>query len=262
MTDRASRLIGTYDWVESGLTLSDAERRRLLGELVKVGIRCLGDLSKLRFGLIPKSVARVDFTKFDPPDSNLARRAEEAWSEQPNPEIRGHARRTCLFGTALAAVDECALDAEAFYCAALLHDYGLDRGPIQGVDFTLMGADRARVAIMDSHLPGEKTLRLRREVADAICIHATPGISVELDGSLGYYVMAGSMADATGLHRWSVGQEAIAEIYKRERCGNTFKRSLKHEVWREAHAVPKGRFALYACCGFTSLVQLAPLPKG
>ena len=37
------------------------------------------------------------------------------------------------------------------------------------------------------------------QAADAITVHATPGVTVERDGALGVYVQAGAMFDLTGL---------------------------------------------------------------
>ena len=191
------------------------------------------------------------------PRSTLARSAERAWGELTNPDLKAHSIRTWMFGRALAAVDGRVIDDDALYCACLLHDYGLDRSTI-GVDFTLKGADRARLAILEANLVGGTAVDLHREVAEAICQHATTTISPTDRTLLAYYVMAGSMADLTGLRRWEIGSNAIRYIYDHHPCREHFKKSFSALIWNEVRAVPHGRFALYAHLGFTLLLKIAP----
>ena len=260
MNESRSHEVGTYQWVSSGGHLSAGDRLRLFRGLAGTARDSLRDIWKLWASSTPQSVAQIDSAMFNPPDSRLARKAEEAWQEQRSPTIRGHALRSWMYGQALAAIDGSDVDREAFYCAALLHDYGLDRGPIPGVDFTLIGADRARRVLARAELPDDIVVGRQGAVADAICLHATAGISVAPETALAYYVMVGSMADAAALRRWHVGVQAIKEIHSRAPTGGGFKSCLNRRIWHEAFAVPAGRFAMYAFLGMTLLIRLAPSP--
>ena len=105
-----------------------------------------------------------------------------------------------MFGLALAALDGSDPDPELFYCAALLHDHGIAE-PTPGRDFTLGGADRALACASAAGAGGG---RAARQIADAICVHTTPGVRIDRDGPLGCYVQWGAMTDVAGLRLWDI----------------------------------------------------------
>src|SRR5687768_14307640 len=113
--------------------LTRSERRHLLAAIV----RGQGDyiVTRLRrmTGRVPAGARDLAFADFQPPDSRLARLAEEAAEEQ-SVHVKGHGYRTWAFGTALAALDRNELDPEVFYVAGLLHDYGV-ADAVAGEDF-------------------------------------------------------------------------------------------------------------------------------
>jgi HD domain-containing protein len=113
--------------------------------------------------------------------------------------IREHSGRTWMLGMALAILDRRELDRELFYCAALLHDFGLAR-PTNDHDFTLAGSKQA--CELAKAVGIEETRR--KAIADGICVHPTVGITVPRDGAIGYYLHWGSMADIAGLRRSEV----------------------------------------------------------
>jgi hypothetical protein len=203
------------------------------------------------FGKIPPGARSVDVSAFTPPDSLFARQAEEECREQPL-ELVGHAYRTWLFGQVLAAVDGEVLDHELFYVASLLHDYGLAH-PTPGRDFTLLSAERALQCAQVS----ETEAGLGSRLADAICVHSTPGISIDRDGELGCYVQWGAMADIVGLRLWDISKNNIDEIIHRHpRDG--FKKQITTLIRAEADAVPNGRFGLLVRSGVPLAIRLAP----
>ena len=104
--------------------LTGAERRRLLGAVAVGQLENVIGRAKLMLGRVPESARDVDVRSFEPPDSRLAREAEAACAEQPA-AIAGHSYRTSMYGLALATLDGAALDRERFYCAALVHDFGI-----------------------------------------------------------------------------------------------------------------------------------------
>jgi hypothetical protein len=98
----------------------------------------------------------------------------------------------------------------------------------------------------------------RAEVlADAICVHTTPGVSLEKDGALGCYLQWGAMVDGAGLRAWDVAPANLAEVLRRHPRGD-FKRELVELMRAEAAAVPKGRFGLLVRCGVPLAVRMAP----
>ncbi|MGH2925729.1 MAG: phosphohydrolase [Solirubrobacterales bacterium] len=232
--------------------LTRAERARLIGEIAKGQVDNMLGRVKLALGRLPAGAREIDIGTFEPPDSRLARDAEAACAEQPA-SIAGHSYRTWMFGHALAAVDRVELDRELFYCASLLHDYGIAQ-PIQGRDFTLGGAERTIACATEAGVARE----LGEAMADAICVHTTPGIRVDRDGPLGCYLQWGAMVDGAGLRICDIDPANVSEIVRRHPRGTGFKSDLASMMRAEANAVPGGRFALLARCGAPLAVRFAP----
>jgi hypothetical protein len=231
--------------------LTSRERGRLLAAIALGQWENLLGRAKLSLGRLPPGAANVDLGAFTVPDSVCAQEAEQACAELPTALV-GHSYRTWLFGRALAAVDGSELDVELFYCASLLHDHGIVQ-PTTGRDFTLASADRALACAKASHIDDDRA----DVIADAICVHTTPGISLDGDGVLGCYLQWGAMVDGAGLRIWDLTPETVAEILRRYPRLD-FKRQLVAMIRAEASAVPQGRFGLLVRCGLPLAVRLAP----
>src|SRR4029077_14711174 len=210
-------------------------RRRLFAAIALGQWENLLGRARLALGRLPSEATAVDVKTFEPPDSPLAREAEHACAEQPA-AIVGHSYRTWLFGLALAAVDGSDLDRELFYCSALVHDFGIAQ-PTPGRDFTLASADRMLACAADAGVVDSRAAVL----ADAICVHTTPGVSPDRDGALGCYLQWGAMVDGAGLRIWDVTPANVGEVLRRYPRVD-FKRQLVELMRAEAAAVPMGRF--------------------
>ncbi|HST54806.1 MAG TPA: HD domain-containing protein [Solirubrobacteraceae bacterium] len=244
--------LGGLAWTRrTGGNLTSGERRRLFAAIALGQWENLLGRAKLALGRLPAGAAAIDVSTFEPPDSLFAREAEQACAEQ-SAALIGHSYRTWLFGRALAAVDRRELDPELFYCAALVHDFGADQ-PTPGRDFTLASADRLLAC---ASAAGIATGRAEL-VADAICVHTTPGAAPDRDGALGCYLQWGAMVDGAGLRIWDVAPSNVSEVLRRYPRVD-FKRQLVELMRAEAAAVPKGRFGLLVRCGVPLAVRLAP----
>lgn len=232
--------------------LTPPERRRLIAAIALGQFENAVGRVKLALGRVPAGAREVDVRTFAAPDSRLARAAEEACAEQPV-AVAAHSYRTWMFGLALAALDRAELDRELFYCAALVHDFGIARLE-PGRDFTLGGAERALACAGEAALETERAER----IADAICVHTTPGISSRRDGALGCYVQWGAMADGAGLRLWDISADNVRVVLEAHPRGAGFKRELAGLIRAEGAAVPGGRFALLVRCGVPLAVRLAP----
>lgn len=232
--------------------LSGAERRRLLAALAVGQFENAVGRARLVLGRLPDGAGRVDVSSFVAPDSRLAREAEEACAEQPA-AVAAHSYRTWMYGLALAAVDAAELDRELFYCAALVHDFGIVPS-VPGRDFTMGGADRALACAAAAGLPDADAER----IADAICVHATPGVRVDRDGALGCYVQWGAMVDVAGLRVWDVSKANVRAVLEAHPRGAGFKAESATLMRAEGVAVPGGRFSLLVRCGVPLAVRLAP----
>lgn len=237
--------VGGLEWTRrTNGNLTRRERLRMLADIGR------GQAEMLAGRLAAATGRRTSLNStFTPPDSAFAREVELAAAEQ-NRHWEGHGYRTWWLGTALAALDGNALDAEHFYAAALLHDHGVIPS-VAGQDFTLRSADRV------ADLPHNLTPEELTAIQDGITVHSTAGITVERDGALGFYVQAGAMADIAGLRTWHLDPAFLAEVLeKHPRTGIT--QALADGVRAEAQALPRGRFALLRTCGFIAACRLAP----
>ncbi len=244
--------LGGIGWARrTGGRLSSRERARLIAA-VAVGQweNVLGRV-RLALGRLPEGAARVDVETFTVPDSRFAQEAERACAELPGSLVR-HSFRTWLFGLALAALDRRVLDAELFYCGSLLHDHGIAQ-PTPGRDFTLASADRTLACAAAAGVAQTRAEAL----ADAICVHTTPGVTVERDGELGCYLQWGAMVDGAGLRIWDVAPTNVAAVLQRY-PRTDFKSELVTLMRAEAAALPQGRFGLLVRCGLPLAVRLAP----
>jgi hypothetical protein len=224
----------------------------LLGALATRQFENVAGRARLALGRRNPRASEVDVASFIPPDSRLAREAEVACDEQPA-MVAAHSYRTWMYGLVLAAVDRVELDRESFYCAALIHDYGI-APPVTGRDFTLGGAERALRCASAAGLPRNDG----DTIADAICVHTTPGIRLDRDGVLGCYVQWGAMVDGSGLRLWDVSRTNSEAVLRSHPRGAGFKRELAALIRAEARAVPGGRFALMARWGLPLAARLAP----
>jgi hypothetical protein len=253
MTGPDPMRVGGLAWTrQTKGRLTSGERRRLLGHVAAgFGDYVAGRL-RASTGRAPEGARELSADALTPPDSTLARVAEDACREQPQPLI-GHAYRTWLFGSGLAAVDGVAMDTELFYVACLLHDYGIAK-VIPGEDFTLRSAARLERCAVDA----EATPAAVEPAADAITVHTTPGIGVDTDGALGVYVQAGAMFDLTGLRIGDLTRAYRSQVIDAHpRAGVTTAIATMFKA--EASANPQGRFALLNRCGVPFMMRLNPL---
>jgi len=253
MTTPDPTRLGGLEWARrTGGGLSRTERRRLFAAIV----RGQGDYVATRVrrvtGRVPAGARNLAFADFRPPDSSLARLAEQAAEEQ-SIHVKGHGYRTWAFGAALATLDGNEPDPEIFYVASLLHDYGV-AAAVAGEDFVLRSAIRAEHCVADAGLGEAVALA----TADAISIHSTAGITVEHDGPAGFYVQAGASADLAGLRSGDLPRSYFTDVHaEHPREGVT--RAFRAHIAAEAQANPDGRFAQLRRCGFNVLLRANPL---
>lgn len=208
---------------------------------------------KLATGRVPHHLPDEDHL-LDPPDSAMARAAEEACAEQPDPLI-GHGYRTWIYGRALATVDAAVVDPELFYVAALLHDAGLVEA-VAGEDFTLRSGHVAARCLEEHGRSADDVWRMR----DGISAHVTPGATLDADGPIGYFLQAGAVLDLAGLRACDLSSSLLGRVLARHpRRGLTA--GIIGLIDAEAEAVPDGRFGVLCRAGFKTAIRLAPFDE-
>ena len=240
----------TLAWARaSNGTLTDDERRMLRRQALR------GYRDFLR-GMLSAPLRRPssDLTAPTPPDSKLARTAQEAALDQPQ-SFLNHGHRTWLFGSMLADVDGATVDREYLYVASLLHDSGLAE-QVAGEDFTIRSAARVldvceRAGLDDPDAP--------TTMADGVVAHITPGLTPQ-DTVIGYYVQAGALADLAGMRAWDIPGEIRRAAFLEHPASQVFS-EVPAAVAAEARAVPAGRFALLNGLGFGLVVRVSPMRR-
>jgi hypothetical protein len=243
--------LGGIGWARrTNGNLTRAEKRRLLGEIVRGQGQALAGRIKIVTGRVPKHVAELDDAALlAPPDSAWVKAAEEACQEQ-SPATIGHGYRTWAFGRAIAALEKVPVDAEVLYTAALLHDYGIEtQAPDQ--DFTIRSADRLVACAHEAGVDDDRA----GLAADAIVSHFTPGADPVTDGA-GAWVQAGALCDLLGVRKNDFPRAWIQKVHAdhpRDGVVDAFARMIN----AEKKAVPNGRLALVGKCGFTAAMRTA-----
>lgn len=227
--------IGSIGWTErTGGVLTLRERISLARPLLR-GLRGI-TVGRLAMATRTHSGRRnsVDPKAMVPPDSLLAREAEDAAHDLLSPVLLNHSRRAYAWGAVIAALDEVEFDRELLYVAAMFHDTGLPTR-VPDVDFTVRSAALAREFTDRHDVPAVQ----RELVTNAIALHYTPGVGIE-SGPEAFLLSAGAAVDVFGLrcnHVPDAVRKAIVEDYPRV----GFKQEFSGLLRAEAKQVPHGR---------------------
>ncbi len=246
--------LGTIAWTErTGGVLTRRERLSLALPLLRGHAGIVGGSLALATRTDSGRRAHVDAAALQPPDSVLAREAEEAAQDLLGPTVLNHSRRAFAWGAAIASLEDVAFDAELLWVAAMFHDTGLPSG-IPDVDFTVRSAALART-FADRHAMDPHD---REVVTNAIALHHTPGVRPE-DGPEAYLMSAGAAVDVFGLGLGRLPADVRRDVVRRHpRLGFTREFAA---LWREeARQVPRGRAAFLRRWALTDLtIRLTPL---
>jgi HD domain len=245
--------VGTWEWAqETGGSLRRQDRLRLIGQGVSARLaqiprqwrsRILGEHAQLA---LP-----------NPPDSALAREADDRVRELSSPALYGHCLRTWAFAALFAQRDGIGHDEELLYLACVLHDLGLTethwgRDPTAKC-FAVEGARAAR-AFVHGHGASEERAR---KVAEAISLHLNVTVPARL-GAEAHLLSKGVSLDVIGrrLHQLSPPTtRGVDERWPRD----GFASELATSTSEQARLRPQSRSALLHKLGFVKLIEDNPL---
>ena len=162
--------LGSIGWTErTGGVLTARECVTLARPLLREELGILAGLLAMALRVHSGRRAAIEPARLAPPDSSLARDAQEAAEDLLTPVLRNHSHRAYAWAAAIAARRGISFDRELLYLAAMFHDTGLP-SPVPHVDFTVRSAALAR-EFADRHgVPADS----RELVANAIAMHHTP----------------------------------------------------------------------------------------
>jgi hypothetical protein len=242
---------GTIEWGERrGGELTTADRLRYLGGAI------VSQLAAMRHRLrAPEALAGIELPE-RPPDSRLAREAEELCREVSSPSLFNHCLRVYLWGALLGERDRLRYDEELLFVASALHDLSLTdayAGKLDGVPcFAVEGGLHARDWALERGCERDRARRL----ANAISRHVDPRVPVK-EGVEEHLVAAGAAFDVIGArYRELAGPLVSAVIERHPRLA--FKREIDGLSRAAARRGPRTRVAFAYRVGFGRFVAAAP----
>ena len=187
-----------------------------------------------------------------PPDSSLARDAEEAAQDLLTPVLLNHSRRAYAWGAAIAALQGSRSTVSCSTWRRCSTTPG-SRARCREVDFTVRSAALAR-EFADRHgVPADG----RELVANAIAMHHTPGVGLE-SGAEAFLLSAGAGVDVFGLRSDEI-PDAVRRSVVQEYPRLGFKREFAGGCRAEAKQVPRGRaWYLHRFAVSDLTIRLAP----
>jgi hypothetical protein len=247
--------VGSWEWAQrTGGRLGRADR----AELLRQGV--LAQLSRLPAAVRRRVIRDTSALSLpNPPDTALAREAEERVRELSKPALHGHCLRTWAFAALFAQRDGVGHDEELLYLACVLHDLGLTeahdgRDPTAAC-FAVEGARAAHTMLCEHQEPEDRA----RTVAEAISLHLNIHVP-ERYGPEAVLLSKGVMLDVVGRRLERLPAATVSEVvarWPREGSGAL----LLADTKRQAEIRPHSRAALLHRLGFTKLVSVNPLDR-
>jgi hypothetical protein len=245
--------VGTWEWAQqTNGRLGRRDRAYLLSQGV------LARLSRLP-GPWRDSVLGEDVSLVlpEPPDSALARLADERVRELSVPALYAHCLRTWAFAALFAKRDRIAHDEELLYLACVLHDLGLtavhDQRDPAAACFAVEGA-RAAHELLCSHGEADDRARI---VAQAIALHLNINVPERL-GAEAHLLSKGVSLDTVGRYAHQLPPAPVHDVNSRW-AREGFSDYLISATSRQAKLRPQSRSALLHRLGFSALLRANPL---
>jgi hypothetical protein len=247
--------VGTLDWaLDTQGTLQRQDRIRLVGQGIAARLTRMPSQWRSRlFG------ERATLTVPEPPDSPLAREAEECVRELSSPALYGHCARTWAFAELFAQRDRIKHDSELLYLACMLHDLGLTEShwdrDADSKCFAVEGA-RAAQALMHAHGASEASAE---KVAEAISLHLNVTVPARL-GWEAHLLSKGVSLDVVGRRLHQIALPMVQSIEARW-PRDKFAGELARVTARQAELRPGSRSGLLHKLGFVQLIEHNPLAR-
>ena len=233
--------IGSAEWEHAGgPPVTRLQHAGLLAGMACVLLGHAGSWFSSAF--VRRPAYLVDLESWAPPDSAVAREAEELLLDTSSTEFVNHSYRSYYFSAITCDIAGLShlVDREVLYTSVLLHDVGLFVEPLQTEHcFTVTGARLARELVAAHDWDSDRTDR----VATAITANLNPFVSKAAFGPEAHVFRRGGLIDVLA-QGWKVHPRNLDQVlsaYPRDGFAVETERRVKAEVTRN----PRCRFAAY-----------------
>jgi hypothetical protein len=252
--------IGTLEWARrTGGRIGVGDRFRLLAEGLRFQIAAMAPSRRRRAGLDREALSAVELPE-RPPDSAVAREAEELCRELSSETLLNHCLRTYVWGCLIGQRDGLRWDEELLYVCSMLHDLGLtDAHFRQDPSAHCFAVEGGRAAAEFGAGRGWEAER-RDRLAEAICLHINVFVGPE-HGAEAHLLFRGAGYDVIGRDLHAIDRPTRDRVHERHpRLG--MKREFGRLMRRESDERPRSRARLYCRYGgFLRMIERAPFPE-
>ena len=211
-------VFGSLEWEKKNNgVLTRTERLHLLRNMAFLAAREVTDVVRTKLGLLkPVNVELSDLT---PPDTRMAKDAEELARDTHTQDLLSHAYRSYYFGAMIAAYRKLKYDSELYFTAAILHDIGLTESriaPLKQCCFAVSGGPQARDFLLNKDHPAVKA----QIVGDAISAHLNFHLPVHKYGAVASLVAKGAVCDLFGFEKRRLSEKFKSDLLRTYPAGD------------------------------------------
>lgn len=244
--------VGSLPWArQTRGALNVRDRFALAGQAVRLQGQLAASL------MFRRSRVALDIATIQPPDSELAKKADALCASVSPPRLYNHCCRAYLWARLFADTYGIAFDDELLYAACMLHDLGLttayDNCARHAECFTLDSVEGASAWARNVGWDSER----QDALAEAILLHMNVTVGMN-QGTEAHLLHEAAGLDCLGLRAWEVQRGTRNAVLARH-PRDTFKPFLAETFTVQAQRRPKCRAAfLIRYLLFRSMIRFAP----
>jgi hypothetical protein len=231
--------IGTLEWsMKSNGVLTPIEKLHFVRNMAFLAVREASDVLRDKLGLLKP--VQLSVSDLAPPDTRMAKEAEEFARATHTHDLLFHGYRTYYFGAILASYHELKCDKELHFTAALLHDIGLTEAravPLKQCCFAVSGGRQVRDFLIAKEHPSEKA----ETVGEAICAHVNLHLPIDEYGPEAVLVTKGAVCDLFGFEKRRIHIKFKRELLRDYPAGDIQSALLSKEEMAPGSRLDFGR---------------------
>ena len=230
---------GTLEWsMKNNGVLTRAEKLHFVRNMAFLAVREASDVIRDKLGLLQP--VHLNLSDLAPPDTRMAKEAEDFARATHTNDLLFHGYRTFYFGAILAFYHKLKYDKEIHFTAALLHDIGLTEAravPLKRCCFAVSGGRQVRDFLIAKEHPAEKA----EIIGDAICAHVNLHLPVDEYDPEAVLVAKGAVCDLFGFEKHRMHSGFKRDLLKTYPAGDMHSALLAKEEMAPGSRLDFGR---------------------